>query len=201
MPRDYKHSAKQRAAPRRAASRRQNNQLPPWLWFLGGVVITAFFFTVYILITPPTIITVVESPSATAQASNQTPVARPPVAESEPAAAPMDLFDFYTTLPSMEIEVPAEQLRPSPSTAVAATEVGAMYQLQLGSFARENDASLVEKRLGILGIAARVERVEVSGVTRYRVRSGPYSREQAYSLSTRLTTNEFDVLIMRVAAN
>lgn len=202
MSRDYKQSTEQRNK-RQSAVRRQQNHLPPWLWFFGGVAITAFFFVAFIMMMPPKVVTVIEtqtrpaSPEAAQQPSQPAAQSAAPIAD-EP---PMDLFDFYTMLPSMEVEVPAEQLRPSPAVPLPAAEAAAMYQLQLGSFAREEDAKRAEARLSGLGIASRIEQVAVDGTNRFRVRSGPYSRDQAYSLHGRLTANQFDVLIMRVSAN
>ena len=80
---------------------------------------------------------------------------------------------------------PAEILgdRPgsSTTTAAASPRSGAdpfSYFVQVGAFARPEDAEQQRARLAMLGFAARVTEREQAGRTVYRVRVGPYERKE-----------------------
>jgi cell division protein FtsN len=71
--------------------------------------------------------------------------------------------------------------RPAPATAAASAGDGPdpfSYFVQVGAFARPEDAEQQRARLAMLGFAARVtERAQV-GRTVYRVRVGPFDRKE-----------------------
>ena len=60
------------------------------------------------------------------------------------------------------------------------------------------DAERMKASLALKGISARVEKVSVNDKTYYRVRSGPYNRDQAYSLHTKLRNNNIDSLVIQI---
>lgn len=202
MPRDYKH---------RAHSKRRR-QPSPVAWFVAGLLVGVATFGLAWLKWAP-------APAVT-RAATVTP---PPATEAEPSPpprpsdAPPPRFEYYSVLPEMEVVIPPEDLRPqkppsppprpSPmpelpgqSTPAAAPPAGgdAVYLLQLGSFRNTGDADRLKASLALLGITARVEKVTIDDKgTYYRVRSGPYSRDQAYGLHNRLKGNSVDSLIVR----
>ena len=92
---------------------------------------------------------------------------------------------------------------PSPAPATTASSAppgdGPIYLLQLGSFRRNDDAERLKASLGLLGITARIEKVTIDDRgTYYRVRSGPFSKEQVYSLHARLKESGVESQIIRV---
>ena len=162
--------------------------MPPWVWFIGGVLITSFAFTLYIISQPqPQPVPLAEPDKQKPQPRPEQP--RPQQGQSKPQ------FEFYSVLPEMEVEVPPDQLRPSAATA---TKASGIYQLQLGSYRRIDDAKRMEASLGLIGIAAHIESVTINEKTHYRVRSGPYTREQAYGLHTRLKGHDVESQILKM---
>ncbi|OOY41939.1 hypothetical protein BOV91_08825 [Solemya velum gill symbiont] len=107
-------------------------------------------------------------------------------------------YSFYTVLPEMEVAVPPEVLKP---TAEKSTQKSGLYQLQLASYRNRPDAAKMEASLALIGISARIEKVAINDKTYYRVRSGPYPREQAYGLHMRLRDHGVESLILKVRKN
>jgi len=132
-------------------------------------------------------------------------------------------FDFYNVLPDREVEVQPDSLRPVASKPAAATAVTAkkvteavldkapetavkpletdaksLFQMQLASFRSHADAERMMASSALKGVTTRIEKVTINDKAYYRVRSGPYSREQAYSLHKRLKKSGIESLIMRV---
>ena len=203
MPRDYKH---------RAQSKRRR-QPSPVAWFVAGLLVGVAGVGLAWLKWAP-------APAVSRPASVTPPPA--PKAESAPPSRPSDAppprFEYYSVLPEMEVVIPPEVLRPqkppppppasvpelpgqdtAPARVAATPASGeAVYLLQLGSFRNTGDADRLKASLALLGITARVEKVTIDDKgTYYRVRSGPYSRDQAYSLHNSLKGNSVDSLIVR----
>ena len=141
----------------------------------------------------------------------------------QPQEAELHQFDFYNVLPDREVEVQPDSLRPVASKPVAVTAVTAekvteaaldkapetavkpletdaksLFQMQLASFRSRSDAERMMASSALRGVATRIEKVTINDKAYYRVRSGPYSREQAYSLHKRLKKSGIESLIMRV---
>jgi cell division protein FtsN len=94
-------------------------------------------------------------------------------------------------------ELPGQDTAPA-RVAASPASGEAVYLLQLGSFRSTSDADRLKASLALLGITARVEKVTIDDKgTYYRVRSGPYSRDQAYRLHNSLKGNSVDSLIVR----
>lgn len=114
------------------------------------------------------------------------------------ASAPR--FEFYQLLSEQEVEVAtreeaaleessalplatpesAPETATTPATEPAERQAQAnsavRYLLQAGSFRRSEDAESLRARLGLLGIEANLQRVELpGGETWHRVRIGPFS--------------------------
>jgi cell division protein FtsN len=208
MPRDYKH---------RAQSRR-HRQPSPVAWFVAGFLAGAAGTGLVWLKWG-------HGPGAPVSARAMPP-AQPPQSgtdkapQQRPTGAPPPRFEYYAVLPEMEVVIPPEELRPKktpappppptlvpdlpgrPPDATVASTPGerspAVYLLQLGSFRTTGDADRLKANLALLGIMARVEKVTIDDKgTYYRVRSGPYTKEQAYGLHNRLEQKRVESLILR----
>lgn len=116
--------------------------------------------------------------------------ARPPAAASAPAAPRRD---------------PAAILAGEPVPAPAAaksTKPGAdpfTYFVQVGAFARPDEAEQQRARVSLMGMTAKVSEREQSGRTVYRVRVGPYERKQdADAAQEKLAGNGVEAALVRV---
>ncbi len=213
MPRDYKHRAQSR-------KRRQSS---PWAWFFVGILVGAVSVGLAWLKWDPT----VSGRPAVARGPAPVAVPPPPQPdagkqEQRPSDLPPPRFEYYSVLPEMEVVIPPEDLRPKtpppppPPKPTAMPELPgadtrpvvatpkptpgakAVYQLQLGSFRNSGDAERLKASLALIGITARIEKVTIDDKgTYFRVRSGPFDKEQAYGLHNRLKDNRVDSMIVR----
>jgi cell division protein FtsN len=96
---------------------------------------------------------------------------------------------------------------PPATTAAAApatksTKAGAdpfTYFVQVGAYAKPEDAEQQRARVGMMGMAAKVSEREQSGRTMYRVRLGPYDRkEDADAIQERLAGSGVEAALVRV---
>ena len=98
----------------------------------------------------------------------------------------------------------AGQAPTPPVTAPAAksTKPGAdpfTYFVQVGAYARQEDAEQQRARVGLMGVTARITEREQSGRTVYRVRVGPYERkEDADQVQDKLAGNGVEAALVRV---
>jgi cell division protein FtsN len=204
MPRDYKNHArsnaskgsrkKRKSTPTR---RKKKQQTPGWVWFLAGILLGGGAFLLYLYLEKQQ-----GSPAPAPVVIKQQPAPPSPV-ERKPDPLPEEpprhpQFEFYSVLPEMEVEVPPDALRPSAEIARQPTSSTGIYQLQVASYRSSGDAERMKASLALKGISARVEKVSVNEKTYYRVRSGPYNRDQAYSLHTKLRNNNIDSLVIRI---
>jgi cell division protein FtsN len=120
------------------------------------------------------------------------PATTPPTAKSarDPAA-----------ILSGESATPPAVTAPSTSTARSTRgDADAFtYFVQVGAYARVEDAEQQRARLAMLGYTARVTEREQSGRTVYRVRLGPYERkEEAEMAQDRLRGSTIESALVRV---
>jgi cell division protein FtsN len=98
---------------------------------------------------------------------------------------------------------------PTPATTTAAappaaksTKPGAdpfTYFVQVGAYAKPEDAEQQRARVGMMGMTAKVSEREQSGRTVYRVRLGPYDRkEDADAIQERLAGSGVEAALVRV---
>ena len=128
------------------------------------------------------------------------PLANKAAPTSAPAATPP------TTMrapPAPAASPPAVAAKPAASAAVVkSTKPGAdtfTYFVQVGAYARPEDAEQQRARVGLLGMPAKVSEREQSGRTMYRVRLGPFDRkEEADAVHERLTGNGVEAALVRV---
>jgi len=193
------------------ASRRRNPS-PPWLWFFTGILVGAVAASLgwmkqYGVVPPPPV----------AQQAVK-PQSAPPAAPAEPVpeAPQPPRFDFYTLLPEQEVVIPEQEISrsstpaptvpaspPKPASAVVPEATGqSIFLLQMGSFRTLKDADRHKASLAMQGVSADIQTVTVSGPTGqntvYRVRGGPYGRDQARSLHETLKSNKIDSIVIRI---
>ena len=193
MPRDYKHRVKSGRKSKKRTPRKKKQQFPGWVWFLGGLVagvmVVGGFWVIDQELIPKNLAIGKSVPATVSPPAEKTLKAKPQ--QKRPPQ-----FEFYSVLPEMEVEIPPEELHPS----IAATKhnSGGIYQLQLGSFRKSGDAERMKASLALIGITSRIEKVSVNDKTHFRVRSGPYSRDQAYSLHEKLQDKGVTSLIIKI---
>ncbi|MDP1535061.1 MAG: SPOR domain-containing protein, partial [Rubrivivax sp.] len=93
---------------------------------------------------------------------------------------------------------------PTAAPPVAARSTGSaaepfVYFVQVGAFARGDEAERQRARLAILGEQAKISEREQSGRTVFRVRIGPYeTRDEADALQVRLAGAGVEARLVRV---
>lgn len=192
---------------------------PVWVWLLTGYLLGGFTVGLIWLKLAPAPADdswVSAAPGADASAGRAAPAA--------PERPPPPQFDFYTLLPTMEVEVPAAETPPpppspqpppspparpptpaattsSPATAPAApADAEPRYLLQVGSFRQSADADRLKAELALLGFEASVQRVATAqGAVWHRVRVGPYRGEATTQrIRQRLQSSGVEALVVRV---
>ncbi|VAW75007.1 Cell division protein FtsN [hydrothermal vent metagenome] len=185
---------------RKPARRRRNNQaVPAWLWtFVGLLVGLAVAAVVYL---------VMESAGDSAPQETDSVQVKPAQGDTRKAKKkpvpppPKPRFDFYNLLPEMEVMVPEQEIRGTPTReGVKRVEQPGTYLLQAGSFPSHERADRLRARLALLGLETRLQTVSVDGnKTWHRVRVGPYKNlaelNEARSL---LKQNGIDAILIRL---
>lgn len=107
-------------------------------------------------------------------------VERKPVKTSEPTSrVPLT---FYGILPG---EKPAKAVEPPKPTE--------LWWLQVAALKSPDDADRLKARLSLLGLVVAIQQVESAGQTLYRVRVGPYKRdEDAFADLDTLASHNFE---------
>ena len=140
------------------------------------------------------------------------PLANKPAVKAAPLPAPTS-----TTAPAAAVATPRAPVtaiappatattpaaRPAASAAVGkSTKPGAdafTYFVQVGAYARAEDAEQQRARVGLMGLAAKVTEREQSGRTVFRVRLGPFDRkDDADAAQERLAGNGVEAALVRV---
>ncbi|MFQ5644237.1 MAG: SPOR domain-containing protein [Thiogranum sp.] len=183
---------------RRSRRKTKASGPPPWVWSAGGLIIGLFVaFLVFLKVSHDQ--TFGADMTLDIPAERAAPVA--PRAHKEPAPAPKPRFDFYNLLPEMEVVVPEEEIRGTPTQeGVKRVEKPGTYLLQAGSFRSRKQADQLRAKLALLGMETRIQTVSVNNKqTWHRVRVGPFNNlrdlNQARSL---LKKNGIDAILIRL---
>lgn len=184
MARDYKT---------RANPKPKKQQTSGWFWFFAGLLV-GLFAAGLIWLKFGQQQTVVAKPA---------PARTPAHQEADPQASlpPKPRFDFYTTLPEMEVVVPEPDPIPKqPPQKTAPVTAGSTYMLQMGSFRKYRDADRMKASLALLGIQAEIQKVTINNKDTYhRVRSGPYrSGQQVNQIRDQLRKNKINSLLIKL---
>ncbi len=107
-------------------------------------------------------------PKATAEPAAETKPRKPPHAPAPATAAPKPRIDytFYGILPGDKPAKPVEPPKPTET-----------WWLQIAALKNPADADKLKARLALLGLPVSTQRIDSAGQTLYRVRVGPYKRE------------------------
>lgn len=204
--------------------KRRSEALPGWVWFAGGVLLGALVMGIVWVKDYQANSQAAEAQLKDAQTELAVTASQKSTDEKKQSKSPQQpevvrpQFEFYSVLPDMEVEVQPDSLRPAASKPAAVatatqrpvdkipetvvkpvkTDTKSLFQMQLASFRSRTDAERMMASSALKGITTRIEKVTINDKAYYRVRSGPYSREQAYSLHTRLKKSGIESLIMRV---
>lgn len=103
-------------------------------------------------------------------------------------------FDFYTILPDTESKISEEQVKKNPTIKQES------YFIQVGAFAKEDDANNLKTRLALVGFEAIVQTADIPNKgTMHRVRIGPLNDLAKISkISHELETNGFQANLIKV---
>jgi cell division protein FtsN len=176
MPRDYKNRARRKKKPKKVS---------PWFGLLAGLSIGLFVaFLVFIQMQAPRspreiVAETASQPAATA--SQDTRAVRKDVQDVIPPP-PKPRFDFYETLPEMEVVVPEievvipeQAIKGKAEAGVKQVEQPGKYALQVGSFRSAEQADRFKVELVLQGFEVTVQTVTINNTDTYhRVRIGPF---------------------------
>lgn len=103
-------------------------------------------------------------------------------------------FDFYTILPDTENKISEEQVKKNPTIKQES------YFIQVGAFAKEDDANNLKTRLALVGFEAMVQTADIPDKgTMHRVRIGPlHDLAKISKISHDLETNGFQANLIKV---
>ena len=177
MPRDYKHRARRRKKPKKVS---------PWFGLLAGLAIGLFVaFLVFIQMqTPrssPQAIIEGTAPQAAVTPSQDTRAVRKEEQDIIPPP-PKPIFNFYETLPEMEVVVPEievvipeQAIKGKAESGVKQVKQPGKYALQVGSFRGAEQADRFKAELVLQGFEVTVQTVTINNTDTYhRVRIGPF---------------------------
>ncbi len=189
MARDYKHQVRRK--PRRKPA-------PPWVWMLAGLGIGLFVALLIYLKAGPDdapVARVVEAPPMEREARG---VKKEPPAPIPPPPRPR--FDFYTTLPEMEVVVPEDEITGSRKEGVRQVDKPGTYLLQAGSFRTHEQADRLKAQLALLGLETGIQTVSINDrETWHRVRVGPFrDLDELHKIRVQLKSHKIDAILIRV---
>jgi cell division protein FtsN len=128
-----------------------------------------------------------------------------PVAVIPPPPPPASAVPPAPKAPAVATRNPADILADKPGatgTQSASTKPGVdpfTYFVQVGAYARPEDAEAQRAKLAMLGLGAKVTEREQAGRTVYRVRVGPFEKkEEADSTKDKLESSGMESSLVRV---
>jgi cell division protein FtsN len=126
------------------------------------------------------------------------PVKKPPTATAAaPSSTPSPAKNAQQTPPKATSAPAATAAKPT-SAPAATADANTGYFLQVGAYKTEGDAEQQRARLGFQGFESKVSKRDVSGVTYYRVRVGPFAKfDDMNSARQRLSDAGVDTAVIR----
>lgn len=197
------------AAVRRGAEPAPGPGVPGWVYLMVGLAI-GLAVAVFMYISRPAnkvALGAASDPAAAAAAKDddKKPIALPPKVPSR--------FDFYRMLPSYEVVIPRDTVKPAakpgqPPTAAptaspdvkAAIAAPGQYLIQVGAYRSREEADKARASAALADVEARIEQVTLNeNDTWYRVRIGPVnSLESAQETIKRLDDNGIKSMLVKV---
>ena len=121
---------------------------------------------------------------------------------SKPAAPVAPAATSQAAPPAAVPKAPVASAPLDAATAGKSTKPGVdafTYFVQVGAYARPEDAEQQRARVGLMGLSAKTTEREQSGRTVYRVRLGPFDRKEAADAAQeRLAGNGVEAALVRV---
>jgi cell division protein FtsN len=148
-------------------------------------------------------------PGANPPPPREGPLAQQPSVTPPIATAPASAIAIAprASAPAVAKRDPSDILNDRPGTTTAAVPGGSTrsgadpfsYFVQVGAYARPEDAEQQRARLAMLGLAAKVTEREQAGRTVYRVRVGPFDKkEEADGAKDKLDASGMESSLVRV---
>jgi len=181
--------------------RPRNKGVPIWLWLLIGLLFGLAVAAVVYLLMSPTDTSAPPEISAPLETPAQRDTRDVRKTTKKPIPPPKPRFDFYNLLPEMEVVVPEQEIRGTPTReGVKRVEQPGTYLLQAGSFPSHQRADRLRAKLALLGLETRIQTVSVDGnKTWHRVRVGPYKNlAELNEARTLLKQNGIDAILIRL---
>ena len=188
---------------RKTTRRRRNNKgAPAWLWALIGLLGGLSIAVVVYLLTRPADTAAPHETSAPLEKPAQRDARDVRKNTKKPIPPPpKPRFDFYNLLPEMEVVVPEQEIRGTPTReGVKRVEQPGTYLLQAGSFPSHERADRLRAKLALLGMETRIQTVSVdNSKTWHRVRVGPYKNlAELNEARAVLKQNGIDAILIRL---
>lgn len=114
---------------------------------------------------------------------------------------PKPRFDFYNLLPEMEVIVPEQEIKGTPSReGVKQVKKPGTYLLQAGSFRSRQQADQLRAKLALLGLETSIQSVSVNSKQAWhRVRVGPFNNLRDLNAArSLLKKNGVDAILIRL---
>ncbi|MEX3582306.1 MAG: SPOR domain-containing protein [Burkholderia sp.] len=128
-------------------------------------------------------------------ADNTPPARKPQTTAASPSSQPKPAQQqaAKSTSSAQASNVPAK-----PSSSANPADANSGYFLQVGAYKTEADAEQQRARLGFQGFESKISKSDVSGVTYYRVRVGPFNKfDDINSARQRLSDAGVDTAVIR----
>jgi len=189
MATDYKRRSKRKPKP---------SGPPPWVWSIAGLTAGLFIaFLIFLKFVSQQPL----SEEAALDIPAQQEIRETPKARKEPVPPPKPRFDFYNLLPEMEVVVPEEEIKGTPTReGVKRVEKPGTYLLQAGSFRGRKQADQLRAKLALLGMETRIQTVSINSKrTWHRVRVGPFDNLRDLNQArSQLKQNGIDAILIRL---
>ena len=192
MPKDYKN---------RARGKKKRNQVSPWLGLVAGLSIGLFVaFLVFIQMQDPRLPRpfIEETGFQPAETISQdTRDVRKDTQDVIPPP-PKPRFDFYETLPEMEVVIPEievvileQAIKGKAEAGIKQVEQPGNYALQVGSFRGAEQADRLRAELALQGFETSIQTVTINNTDTYhRVRIGPFKDLDALNKARNLLNKQ-----------
>ena len=192
MPKDYKN---------RARGKKKRKQVSPWFGLVAGLSIGLFVaFLVFIQMQAPRLPRsfIEETGSQPAETVRQDTRAVLKDTQDVIPPPPKPIFNFYETLPEMEVVIPEievvipeQAIKGEAESGVKQVQQPGNYALQVGSFRGAEQADRFKAELVLQGFETSIQTVTINGTDTYhRVRIGPFNNLDALNKARHLLNRQ-----------
>ncbi len=193
MPRDYKN----RTTGRRRRTRRKSS---PWAWLATGLAIGMFTaLLVFLKYRNPEFIEASEAFNQNNSPLNSREVRKTGTQDNPSTLAPKTpRFEFYKTLPEMEIIIPETNITGNKKNGIKQISTPGTYLLQAGSFRNHAQADKLRAKLALRGLETTTQSTDNEDEW-HRVRVGPFDNlQQLNKIRSELKKMGIDAIVIRL---